>query len=484
MDNGIKTGIRGWVAENRYVVSTACSLLVCIAILIFGCSRTEDPLAKGLSLLAAGNADQAATALQRAIESHPDDPSVHANLGIAYLELGRPEDAVEALKRAAVLAPADPRPLEWLAVVYAQLGRYGDARAVLSDAQERAPTSARVMTAAAVLEHRRDQLGRAHQLLTKALDVKPHYAPALFNLGHLSLIQMHDEPRGTAGYAAARKRAVDYFSSYVRIRKGSDRTPKDNPRLKTAESLVASLGSAPPPPKNPEVTKLLKTARDASTRNKLDVAMVALDTALKLAPEDADVLWARYRFFSQKLDDAIGATEALAQLRAAAPNDPRLRGLSAGDSDTLLDEQLEKAIALHAEGHYDHAIAIYRRVLKADASRTSTWHNLGLSYKAKGNLDAAIDAFVHAVERDPTNMASHYMLGVTHTARKEHDKAIAHLNRVIRLNDKHARAHLVLGIIYRDQGKTDLARIRLKRAIALGPNEPWAAQARTWLDVM
>ncbi len=75
------------------------------------------------------------------LATHPDDPWLLANLGLARLRLGRPQAAVEALESAQE-DPAlarDPRLLNELGMAYRRLGRFDEAERTYRRAIELAP---------------------------------------------------------------------------------------------------------------------------------------------------------------------------------------------------------------------------------------------------------------------------------------------------------------------------------------------------------
>jgi predicted CXXCH cytochrome family protein len=87
-----------------------------------------------------GREEESREILIKALERHPNNPSLHHALGLAWVRADNPEHAVEHLAKAAAWDPSDPR----LALVHglclSQLKRHGEAIFALENALQMAPT--------------------------------------------------------------------------------------------------------------------------------------------------------------------------------------------------------------------------------------------------------------------------------------------------------------------------------------------------------
>ena len=88
-----------------------------------------------------GREEESREVLIKALERHPNNPSLHHAQGLAWVRADTPEHAVEHLAKAAAWDPSDPR----LALVHglclSQLERHGEAIFALENALQMAPTN-------------------------------------------------------------------------------------------------------------------------------------------------------------------------------------------------------------------------------------------------------------------------------------------------------------------------------------------------------
>jgi len=87
----------------------------------------RDRLNYGLSLLRAGEADQAIVQLAKAQAQDPKSPYTWFNLGIAFKHLGRTADAIHQFERMVELVPDEPVSHYNLGTLYSEAGRPADA---------------------------------------------------------------------------------------------------------------------------------------------------------------------------------------------------------------------------------------------------------------------------------------------------------------------------------------------------------------------
>lgn len=78
----------------------------------------------------------------------PDEPELHASLGVLCLTQGRVAEALDSLEAYRRLRPANPRSSLFLGQAYAQLGRIDDARRILTEGEKQAERSGNPATAA------------------------------------------------------------------------------------------------------------------------------------------------------------------------------------------------------------------------------------------------------------------------------------------------------------------------------------------------
>jgi tetratricopeptide (TPR) repeat protein len=89
---------------------------------------------QGLKFIEAGQYEKGVEAIRQAIQSQPDDASLHYNLGAAYVKLAKYQGAAEALKKAVTLKPGWAEAHHDLGKAYLALGRNQEALGALNEA--------------------------------------------------------------------------------------------------------------------------------------------------------------------------------------------------------------------------------------------------------------------------------------------------------------------------------------------------------------
>lgn len=228
---------------------------------------------------------------------------------------------------------------------------------------------------------------------------------------------------------------------------------------------------------------------------KNDLALRALDTALKLAPNDArtyellatlqtgdaaktarqkaialreqakaqtDSLNARLALADAYLNAGEFA-KALAEFQAAekiAPADPRvLRGL---------------ANAYYYNQDLPSAERVYQQLLAAAPQDANAHLLLGLLYHEQGKAPAAIEELQQAAKLSDCSAAPHLILASLYFAQNDFAKAIAEYQAALKINPQDADALYLLGALqYQEQQPAD-AEKNLQAALALRSNFPSA----------
>lgn len=145
----------------------------------------------GVAYLQQGNLQLAKDKLERAHKQNPRDPNVHAALALLHERLGNPSKVDSHFRTALRLAPRNPDISNNYAVYLCKQGRY-------ADAVERFESSARnplyrtpeaAYTNAGVCLRQAGRAKDAEAFFTRALQMKPNFAEAAFQLGDLYLEQ-------------------------------------------------------------------------------------------------------------------------------------------------------------------------------------------------------------------------------------------------------------------------------------------------------
>ena len=123
-------------------------------------------------------------------------------------------------------------------------------------------------------------------------------------------------------------------------------------------------------------------------------------------------------------------------------------------------------------GHFDEAIARYRRSLELDPGSSLTHNNLGMAIQNSGHVDEAIAEYIRAVQLQPGNANARNNLGVALAAIGRADEAVQQLTESVRLDPNNAGAHNNLGALLFRQGKFTEAIPEYTEAVRLSPGSP------------
>jgi len=162
----------------------------------------------GAAYLEQGNLPLAKEKLDRALKENPNDPNVHSVLALLYERLRDPKRADAEFRTALRLAPRDPEIANNYAGYLCRTGRVDEGvRRLLEAARDplyRTPEVAYTNAGVCLRGAHRD--AEAERYLRQALDTKPNFAEAAFQLGDLEF--------ALGRVADARKRVDSYLGSY------------------------------------------------------------------------------------------------------------------------------------------------------------------------------------------------------------------------------------------------------------------------------
>jgi type IV pilus assembly protein PilF len=163
----------------------------------------------GIAYMEQGNLAVAKEKLERAAQENGSDPSVHSALALLYERLGNPAEADRQFRTAMHLAPQNPEISNNYAVYLCRTNRIDEGvRRLLGVAKNplyRTPEAAYTNAAVCLRSVHRDD--EAERSLLSALQVRPSFAEAAFQLGDLDL------QHGRLG--AARTRVDGFVGRYM-----------------------------------------------------------------------------------------------------------------------------------------------------------------------------------------------------------------------------------------------------------------------------
>ncbi|MDB5962214.1 MAG: hypothetical protein JWP59_3508 [Massilia sp.] len=145
---------------------------------------------------------------------------------------------------------------------------------------------------------------------------------------------------------------------------------------------------------------------------------------------------------------------------------------------------LQRAVALHRQGSFDAALALYRQVLALEPRQFDALHLSGVIARQQGDAQAAVALIQQALAVDGANARAHCNLGAALGDLDRTAEALASYEQALMLDPAYALAHSNRGNALRKLGRLDEAIASYDRAIGLDPGAADAVcqRAIAWHD--
>jgi eukaryotic-like serine/threonine-protein kinase len=236
-------------------------------------------------------------------------------------------------------------------------------------------------------------------------------------------------------------------------------------RIQTTPEMLRAMGGAVNAGAYESYLKALGYTQRYDKPGNLDLAIAALDAAVKADPRFAlgfAQLGEAYRLKYQLDKNTKWIGEALANCQKAQQLDDRLPVVYV----TLGH--------IHRNtGKYDLALQEYERALQLDPHSADAVIGLAKSYDSAGRTADAEAAYRKAIALRPDSWDGYNFLGSFLDDHQRYDEAIAQFRRAIQLTPDNAPLYLNLGAVYIDTGNPKYfseAEQMLRKSIALEPN--------------
>jgi type IV pilus assembly protein PilF len=202
----------------RHIGSAGAASLLAIALSACVSTKPSKPdtneqasaynLQLGIAYMEQNNLPTAKDKLERAVKENPRDPNVHNALAFLYERLGQPEQTDKEYRTALHLDPENPEIANNYAAYLCRSNRADEgARRLLEVAKNplyRTPEAAYTNAGVCLRALHRDD--EAERNIQHALDIRPSFAEAVFQLGDLELQRGH--------LKEARARVDAYLGTY------------------------------------------------------------------------------------------------------------------------------------------------------------------------------------------------------------------------------------------------------------------------------
>jgi len=369
--------------------------------------------------LAREELNQEATAvLDEVLSIDPRRPAVHYDLGMIHLVLGELAPAADEFRKEIALHADVPQtqalaaPDSPLAAAYQGLGvasyRLGDDDTAL-DSLSRAPDTIETRYNMGLVLARRGEDEKALAQLREVLARDPDHRGALQALSRVA---------GALGLDQERKEALGRFQTLYEEHE-AERTRSNR------------------------VEQLRDQANRKATAGDLDGAVAALDEAVKLVPDDVDVLMDLGRWLMLK-GNAERSEEVF---RAVLARDP-----------LQADAYYRLGRILGARGDVDAGVAALEQATRLVPMALSYHVYLAQFYLRQGRAEDGVRELRLARRLAPDDPESSYNLGVGLAQAGSLQEAAAELESAVERGYANPRVHQVLAQIYQALGDTERSR--------------------------
>lgn len=216
-----------------------------------------------------------------------------------------------------------------------------------------------------------------------------------------------------------------------------------------------------------------------NSQSDLDQAASVVTQLKKAYPDDAEVIYAAYRTYTDLAGESMlnlsliapdsaqmhqllaheeiregNTNAAVAQFRKAIAIDPKLPGVHF-ELAGLLNTSQDPAVKKEAEQEYLAALAINKQDEKSIC-------RLAEIAEQKGDFEKSYSLYTQAVDLNPSDSDAKLGLAKALIAKDQLDKAQALLEQTVQLDPTNATAHYRLATFYRQQGRTEDAKKQLE----------------------
>jgi len=203
---------------------------------------------------------------------------------------------------------------------------------------------------------------------------------------------------------------------------------------------------------------------DHSKAEKLDIAAMMAQTALKLDPNFGmakavlgESYWFKYSDTKQK--------QWIAPAQAGCNEAVKLGNSGAAGHVCL-------GLINDGTGHYSEATAEFQLALGLEPANEEAAIGLALAYEHEGKITEAEKAYQQAIQAHPNSRFSYNSFGTFYRRRNEYDQALQMYAKVIQIAPEWYGTYVNVGSIYDEIGQFEKAIDPLQKSIAIRPSYP------------
>lgn len=395
-----------------------------------------------------GDYANGARLIDEAISLKPRMSAYHNNLGNLLAKTGDTAGAEKSYRRALRIDPQN-------ADAHLNLGKLQfangerEARKSLKTAQRLSPRSVEAQMSVGRLEERDGNTQLALDCYCAAARLSPSYAPAYIASGNAQLLlgKADEAEQSYRKAISVDPENADAHFNLANVLRTDGRT------LEAIELYRVALGLSPQGAS--DIQNNLGLALKDLGRHK--EAQTALTKSVEIASNSSDG-WFNLAKQSVVLGDLRTAESHLQQALSL-------------DADHV-GAHIELGNLMRADGRFEQAAFMYRRVIELSPADAAGWNNLGGTLADLGSIDEAEAAFRKAISLSPKSDEAFFNLGKHLSIFGDEAIAIEMLHHALSLNPKNAEAYTQLGFIEQNRGHLREAAVFYRRSLELrdGPS--------------
>lgn len=316
----------------------------------------------------------------------------------------------EQLERAAALIGSD---------------QLAEAERLLNQVLKVAPNDAAALNLMGALRAKQGKLDEAETLFSRAVRSDATMTGAHMNLAHLYLLkgapektaaELKEVLRLEPGNAEAGYRLAWLLLSQGRVDECIDLVEKLKGSQQPSAPLLGVAASA-----------YLKKGNKAG-------AVSALESAIKLRPDDAAYHFTLGVAWLKHPPDLVGAELSFRQFLKLRPDDAQ--------------GQLLLGYVLLRQKQYGDARALLEKNIQQGPGTPEAFYYLGLIAQGQNEDERAIEFFEKSIKLEPSFAHSHIALGATYLKLKDYERARQALETGVKLSPEEPKAHYNLAMLY------------------------------------
>jgi len=290
------------------------------------------------------------------------------------------------------------------------------------------------------------QLSSAVRSYKKAIEIKPDYAKAHYNLGG-AFQELGELEESVKSYESSIKIDPDYAEAHNNLGNIFRELGKLNMAKNSYENALAIK------PNYAEAHFSLSIV--LKDFGQLDLMIQHLKEVVAINPDFAEAHHSIGVGLKELglLDDAVKSYHKALLLK---PN--------------FLEAHNNLGNAFKELGQLDNAVKSYESAIAINPDYPSIYNNLGNSFKELGQLDNAVKSYESAIAINPDYSDAHNNLGVILYELDKFDEAVQSYQRALIIDPEYAEAHNNLGVSLNKLGQLEEAVNSYAKALVIDPN--------------